>query len=79
MVLHSHHRGFDIERTVRVAQTQYVSELERRGAAEKNFARSAKFNDGAFGEVARMRAHFAVAEGKLNRNAYRRSVGEKAS
>ena len=80
MILHSNHRGFDIERTVGIAQTQYVCKLKRRRTAEKNFARSAKFDDGTLGEIARARIHFAAtADGKLNRNAYRRSVGEKAS
>lgn len=80
MVLHSDHRGVDIERAVGIAQTQYVCKLKRRRTAEKNFARSAKFDDGTLGEIARARIHFAAtADGKLNRNAYGRSVGEKAS
>ena len=80
MVLHSNHRSFDIERAVGVAQTQYVGKFERRRAAEKDFAGSSKFDDGTFGEIARVRIHFAAAANrKLNRNTNRRSVGEKTS
>ena len=78
MVLHGHHCDFDIERTVGVAQAQHIGELERSGAGEKDFARSSEFNDSAFGEVAQLRAHFAVTQGQLYGDTNGRSVGEKS-
>jgi len=48
MVLHGDHRGFGVERAIRIAQPQNVGELQWRGAGKQHFARSAEFDDRAF-------------------------------
>jgi len=44
-------RGFNVERAVRIAQTENVGELQRRVAGKQDFTGRAKFDDGAFSEI----------------------------
>jgi len=77
MILHGDDGGLDIERTIRVAQTDDVGELQWRSTGEKNFARSAEFDRGAFAEIAGQNS-FATAASQLHWDADRRGLREKA-
>src|ERR1051326_3937245 len=74
MILHGNHRGFNVERAVRITQTKRIRELERRVAGKQYFAGRAEFDDDAFGEI---RACGCFAELKSTGQLYRDSYGSR--